>query len=236
MVARKDEPGWYTHHTSYERLNSASQSVVNKLGAMATSRLKIGVLLVPPVQLLDLAAVDLFHMLSKQYLRECQLPQSVVDIAIDEVHIRYISESGPSQIGTISVVPLTASCFVQVTDHLDSPKVAAGSLDILFVPGPDPSLVPSEPVRQFVRKHAEHEHTTVISVCTGIYVLGYAGVLDGQTVSGPRALVDMDLKKKFPKARWGDRRWEIGGDGRLWTSGQFFAFLSLQLPRLTVRD
>ena len=178
---------------------------------METS-LRVGVLLIPHMQLLDASPIDLFGMLSAEYIEACGLPKHLTNLGIP-VSIHYIAASGP---GTTNA--MTASALLSVTDSFSSPDVQPGKLDALLIPGPDPNLVPSEDVVAFLRKHKEANKTDFLVICTGSFVAGYAGLLDGKTVSGPRGLDR--LKKLFPKANFVDRRWER--DGRVWTSGKSF--------------
>ncbi|KIX04528.1 uncharacterized protein Z518_05398 [Rhinocladiella mackenziei CBS 650.93] len=175
-----------------------------------STSLRVGILLIPPVQLLDASAIDAFGMLTPSYLSACGLPQPLVDLAIP-VSIHYISTSGPD-----THVSMTSSATLPVTDSLDSPAVQPGQLDTLLIPGPDPNLVPDEAVSSFIRAHQKADKTDILVICTGSFPAGYAGLLDGKRVTGPRALVTK-LKEKFPTAKFVDRRWER--DGRLWTSG-----------------
>ncbi|KIW19347.1 hypothetical protein PV08_03642 [Exophiala spinifera] len=177
--------------------------------AKATS-LRVGMLLVPPVQLLDASPIDLFGMLSPEYLKACGLPQPLLDLAIP-VSLHYISQSGPN-----SYASMTSDATLPVTDSLTSPGVQPGQLDVLLIPGPDPSLVPDAAVVDFIRAHQKKGTTDFLVICTGSFPAGYAGLLDGKKVTGPRGLVPK-LKQKFPAANFVDRRWER--DGRLWTSG-----------------
>ncbi|KAA6415078.1 MAG: hypothetical protein FRX48_01830 [Lasallia pustulata] len=60
----------------------------------AKAPLQVGVLLCGEgVQLLDVSPVDLLGMLQPQYIRACQLPQSLADMSI-EMEIHFISETG----------------------------------------------------------------------------------------------------------------------------------------------
>lgn len=71
------------------------------------SSLRIGVLMVGPVQLLDVAAVDLFGMISKEYLATMHM-DAILALARD-VEIVYISESGKG-----SVSPTTAGAKIEI--------------------------------------------------------------------------------------------------------------------------
>lgn len=208
---------------------------------MPPSKLRVAALLVHPFQFLDLAPIDLFHMLSKQYLRECRLPQPLINSGIDDVEICYVAEdtgkNGDDGEDTVKLADMTASARIQITHGLDDPSIQPGCIDILFIPGPDPSIIPSERICNFVRRHAEIQDTTIMSVCTGVYVLGYSGVLDNKVVTGPRALIGMELKKKFPRAKWRDNnRWEVDSSGRLWTSGGIANGLDMVAAYLKQRD
>ncbi|OAP64075.1 hypothetical protein AYL99_00047 [Fonsecaea erecta] len=180
--------------------------------------LRIGILLIPPVQLLDASAIDLFGMLSHNYLEACGLPKALVDLAI-QVEIHYIAATGS---GTHA--SMTSSATLPVTDSLSSPAVQPGQLDALLIPGPDPNLIPEDDILAFLRAHKEAGKTDFLIICTGSFPAGYAGLLNGKTVTGPRGLLGK-LKEKFPAAKFVDRRWER--DGRIWSSGRFPV-----LPRL----
>ncbi|EXJ76856.1 hypothetical protein A1O3_10501 [Capronia epimyces CBS 606.96] len=180
------------------------------LASPKATSLRVGVLLIPPVQLLDASAIDVFGMLSPDYLTSCGLPQPLLDLAI-KVSIHYISASGPD-----THAEMTSSATLPVTDSLDSPAVQPGQLDTLLIPGPDPNLVPNKAVLDFIQAHQKAEATDILVICTGSFPAGYAGLLDGKRVTGPRGLLPK-LKEKFPAARFVDRRWER--DGRLWSSG-----------------
>ena len=184
-----------------------------------SERLRIGVLLAGPVQLLDAAPVDLFGMLTKDYLRACQLPEFLVNLGLD-IDIQYISELGKG-----ATVDCTANAGLRVTSGIEDKGSSPGELDILMIPGPDPAFVPTQKVLQFVSDHSKHG-ATIMTVCTGIFVAAPSGVLDGKRVTAPRALLSQ-LKSKFPKADWQDKRWVT--DGNIWTSGELSP-CTLKLP------
>lgn len=209
-----------------------------------TKPFTIGVLILPSTQLLDLSPIDLFGMLTPSYLQDCHrgagLPLPLVNLGVP-VTIHYISSTHQSPSpsvpnGVVSSVPnpnphtntieLTASAHILSTASLTTPSLGPGSLSALLIPGPDPSLIPSESERGFIRAHHD-AGADILTVCTGILVAGHAGVLDGKNVTGPRGLMAL-LKKKFPKALWVEKRWvrDDGGEkgrGRVWTSGTFKA-------------
>jgi transcriptional regulator GlxA family with amidase domain len=177
----------------------------------STTTTHIGVLLLPPVQLLDLSAIDLLGMLSPSYLQACPLPAALIALA-HPVRISYICASGAD-----TLAALTASCSINVTHGLSSPEVQPGKLDVLMIPGPDPNGYPSSAEKAFMRGHANDPTCDVLTVCTGVKPAACAGILDGKTVTGPRALVGQ-WSKEFPEVRWVEKRW--CRDGRVWTSGE----------------
>jgi transcriptional regulator GlxA family with amidase domain len=174
--------------------------------------LRVGVLIVGSAQFLDASPIDLFGMCSTEYLTACRLPQPLLNLGIP-VDIHYISDGEPG-----SLVELTANAKLQITDSLASLDVQPGKLDTLLIPGPDPNVVPEQSYLEFIQAHENAGQTDFIVICTGAYPAGYAGLLDGKKITGPRALVS-DLQKKFPRGKYTDRRWER--DGRLWSSGKW---------------
>lgn len=193
---------------------------------------RIGVLLAPPpVQLLDLACIDIFHMLSKEYIGELELlPQAIKDLAIDKVEIFYIADkedqnvtklahtkhedqqSHPNPNATANdydprLVPLTANMTIQVTADLTNPSVQPGNLTILLIPGPDPSSTTPQPYKTFIQSHASCGITDIITICTGIIPACSSGICDNKVVTAPRGLLPM-LNKKFKNVKsFEDKRW-----------------------------
>ena len=177
---------------------------------MTVSPIRIGVLLLAPIQLLDVAPIDLFGMLTKDYLEACRLPLPLINGALP-IEITYISEAGA---GTIA--ESTASAGLRVSAGLEDAASSPERLDILLVPGPDPAMITSKGAQIFLRSHVENR-TTILSVCTGIFPLAQAGLIKGKQATGPRALLS-ELQKIFPETQWKDRRWV--NDGHVWTSGK----------------
>jgi transcriptional regulator GlxA family with amidase domain len=186
-------------------------SVANMLSN--NTMLHIGVLLVAPIQLLDISPIDLFAMATQEYFQQCFLPQPLIDIAIptNALTISYIAASGPN-----TTVPTTARLNLGVDAGLADPTVAPGKLDILVIPGPPPDTRPQEEELQFVRDHVE-AGVELLTICTGVFVAGFAGVLDGKRATGTAGVEGL-LKKEFPKVKWEHKRYV--NDGKIWTSGK----------------
>lgn len=135
------------------------------------------------------------------------------------VEIFYISKVQPGQ-----PILMTASMNILCTHHFSSPAVAPGKLDIVLVPGPDPKLdlYSNKAPLAWLAGHANNaeKRTDILSVCSGIYLCGAAGILKGKKACGPRGL-QQDLRKRFESqdVDWvGDElRWVE--DGNLWSSG-----------------
>lgn len=70
----------------------------------------------------------------------------------------------------------------------------------------------------FLRGHYEAGDTDILAICTGVFVCGYAGILDGKWATGPRALVPM-LREMFPRAKGWDETRRVVRDGRAWSCG-----------------
>ena len=179
--------------------------------------LRIGAYIPAGVQLLDLSPIDLFGMLDPVYLAACQLPAPLVGLGTPST-IHYISV--PSA-GTH--VELTAKVSIRVTKTISDPEVQPGMLDIILVPGPDPSMVFGEEALGFLRAHnswkgPEGQKTDILSVCTGVVLLGQSGLIQGKNASGPRAIIPK-LQKSFPDTKWvDDKRWVKAGN--IWSSGE----------------
>ncbi len=178
-----------------------------------SSHLRIGVLLAPPpVQLLDLAPVDLFHMLSNEYLGALSImPQPIKKLAIHQVEIYYIADEHDSSMTSMAnglqLAPITANMNIRITANLSTPEVQPSQLSILVIPGPDPATKLSEACASFMRAHASCGTTDIITVCTGIYPACLSGICDGRTVTGPRGLLS-DLRGKFKAVKsFEDKRW-----------------------------
>ena len=181
--------------------------------------LRIGVLILPPSQLLDVSPIDLFGMLTREYLEACRLPAPLLALGIP-VEIHYISATASPQLESttlpeVALAECTANAALRVTATIHDMIVAPGKLDIVLIPGPDPSLDPPEGMGKFIKNHFDAQ-CVIMSVCTGIFPLAASGVLKGRKATGPRALLS-ELRKKYPETAWSDKRW--CKDGNIWSSG-----------------
>ncbi|ORX93756.1 PfpI endopeptidase-like protein [Clohesyomyces aquaticus] len=177
--------------------------------------LHIAVLLHPPIQLLDLSPIDLFAMLSVSYLTACSLPPSLIALGIPDSSLRitYVAPEGAG-----SLADTTAMLNLQATAGLTDSVVQPGNVDILLLPGPDPSAEIREDVRKFVKSHFDTGNTDILTVCTGVIIAAASGILENRTATGSRGIVDPILRKQYPGTKWRDDvRWWI--EGRIWTSG-----------------
>lgn len=174
----------------------------------------IAILIVPPIQLLDIAPIDLFAMLTQSYFKACNFPAPLIGSAIPDSNLRltYVSQDGPG-----SVADNTAHLGLHVDAGLNSPDVSPGKVDLVMIPGPPPGMRPSEDVLRFVRSHVE-AGVELMTICSGVFVAAYAGLLDGKKATGPRGVLDM-LEKDFPNVEWVDKRYTR--DGRIWSSGKW---------------
>ncbi|KAI0967522.1 ThiJ/PfpI family protein [Xylaria arbuscula] len=181
---------------------------------MSKSPVKIGVYVPGGVQLLDLACIDVFHMMSKEYLSVIPMLPKHIPALAPSVEIVYITspEFKPA------TVPLSANLNVRATHDITDAEVQPGKLDIVLVPGPDPSATWEKPILDFLKAHSKNLITDVLSVCTAIYICGAAGLLDGRTACGPRGLQD-DVRKKYPTAKLVGEKYRWIQDGNFWSSG-----------------
>ncbi|KAJ4290713.1 hypothetical protein N0V88_006461 [Collariella sp. IMI 366227] len=162
--------------------------------------IRIGVYIPSECQLLDMACVDIFGTMSHEYFS-------------------LLGDSAPAPI--VNLAPsIKIFSHLSCTHHISDPAVQPGHLDIVLVPGPDPSLDWSDKKKEtdWLAAHAARPETDILSVCTGIYICGAAGLLKGKKACGPRNLQG-DLAKKFEGVDWVGEKLRWVRDGNLWSSG-----------------
>ncbi|KAI0116829.1 class I glutamine amidotransferase-like protein [Daldinia grandis] len=210
-------------------------AAVNANGS-ARHTVRIGVFIPTMCQLLDAASVDIIGSMSFEWtgLRKTYkirgiyakhhrptdmtafrhlLPKPVIDLApITEIHYIGSVRAGEH-------IKVTSNESILATDHYSDAAVAPGKLDIVLVPGPDPVAHPEASALEWLRAQGDTPGVDILSVCTGIFICGEAGLLKGRTVCGPRALQGMLRERGFgEKALVGDKyRWVQ--DGNLWSGG-----------------
>lgn len=176
------------------------------------SPLRIGVLIPEEVQLLDLASVDLFPLLSQEYMARCNLPDDLVKTGIPSVKIFYIADrtAGDYQL-------TTAAADIRITHHPEDEDIAPGKLDIILIPGPFPPATTSDAVKEWTQAHAAKDVVFLV-VCTGSFVAGNCGLFDGKLATGPRPFGDK-LRELYPAGKWTfEKRWVR--DSNVWSSGK----------------
>lgn len=212
-------------------------------------------------QLFDTACVDIFGILSKAYLTwlEDLVPSHLIGLAPD-ITFSYIggdavirarratSKNGDDDDGSSNgttttttnnnssssnkaFVILTAGMKIELTHHFSDDEVRPGKLDIVLVPGPDPREAWAPDALAWLKAQGENEGTDILSVCTGIFLCGEAGLLaGGRTACGPRGMQG-DLKKRFKGCHLVGEKLRWVRDGNFWSSGGFFSFsFSFSLP------
>ncbi|UNI21028.1 hypothetical protein JDV02_007059 [Purpureocillium takamizusanense] len=182
---------------------------------MSNKTIRIGVFIPYGAQTLDTACVDVLGVMSREYLSAIpQLPAHVSALA-PHVSVSYITT--PTQGVDI---PLTSGMTIRATHSYGDAAVAPGELDVVLVPGPDPSLPldDDEGALAWLRGQAGAEGVDVLSVCTGLFLCGAAGIADGRRASGPRGLQWM-LKERFPGVELVGDEYRWVRDGNFWSSG-----------------
>lgn len=191
---------------------------------MTSTHVRIGVFIPSGAQALDVATVDVLGVMSKQYLGVLPMLPAHISALAPSVSISFITTptQGPE-------IPLTSNMTIKATNSYEDPAMAPGQLDIVIVPGPDPTQTFEEGGLKWLKAQFETPGVDILSVCTGIYICGAAGILEGKRASGPRGLQD-DLVKKYPGVQLVGEKYRWVQDGNLWSSGEF----PLSIPPLSV--
>ena len=182
-----------------------------------SNHIKIGVYIPHGAQLLDVATIDVLGVMSKEYFSALSpdLVPPQLKVAVPDVTIYYIATPSTGVGGNI---PLTSGATLKATHTYADDEVAPGKLDIVMVPGPDPSIEHDEGGLVWLRRQSETEGVDILSVCTGLYICAAAGFVDGKKASGPRGVQD-DLRKKFPNVKLVGDNLRYVQDGNFWSSG-----------------
>jgi len=116
-------------------------------------------------------------------------------------------------IGNVRALPNASAKFPGIA-------IVAGGSPLVPVPDPEARLV------SWLRKH-HSRITTLVSICTGAFILGEAGLLDGHRATTHWRFLG-DLRTRFPAARVVDEG-IFTREGRLWTSAGITSGIDLAL-------
>ncbi|KAF2745588.1 hypothetical protein M011DRAFT_478752 [Sporormia fimetaria CBS 119925] len=175
--------------------------------------LKIGILVLSraQVQLFDLAAIDLLPMLSRTRIDRLTASSAVIAAAVDEVDIRYISESGEGSF------PITSGARIPVTNSFDN----APQMDVLIIPGSFSYEELTLAATTFMREQSSNRgFIALLSMGSGILSLAQTGLLHETRAATSQALFPF-LQQRFPETRWRVMHWTK--QGHLWTSSSAVA-------------
>lgn len=186
----------------------------------------IGVFVPYISQLLDVAVVDVFGTMSHQYLSVLPGIPSVVASVAPHVNIYYVGSVAAGQ-----PIELTSGMCMLCTHHLSDPAVAPGMLDLVVVPGVDPKLEKfDDDVVAWLAAQAACEETDILSVCTGIFLCGAAGILKGRKASGPRGPLQHEIRRRYEGVELVGDEYRWVRDGRIWSSGTVYLFFLPLFP------
>ncbi|KAF2013724.1 class I glutamine amidotransferase-like protein [Aaosphaeria arxii CBS 175.79] len=222
-------PRGYTHFPSqadlfyYLTTSSTSEEDLNiGYAPPSKSSLKVGVLVLTQAQLglLDLAVpVDMLTMVSRNQISRSNAPESALEEAVDEIDIRYVSETGGS-------FPVTSGARIGVTNSFDD----APQFDVLIVPGSFSSMDVPASVAAFIT-HQAPDLIAVLSISSGIALLAQTNLLHEKRATGPPQLLPA-LRQRRPSIHWQDSPWTR--QDRIWSSSS--AFTAVDMMTAFVRE
>ncbi|KAK1908344.1 hypothetical protein P3342_009191 [Pyrenophora teres f. teres] len=198
--------------------SSASEEDLNiHYAPPSTSSLRIGVVVYSPepVQLLNLAALDLLAMVGRNRISRINAADAAIDEAVDEIDIRYVNVTGEGSF------PVTSGSRMPVTNSFAN----APQFDILVIPGSfSSSELPAEASSFLTTQCLNTNLLAIMSIASGISYLVQAGSLQGTRVSAPRCLLPA-LQQKYPEAQWQFSSWSR--HGKVWTSNSAVSALDM---------
>ncbi|KAK5172365.1 uncharacterized protein LTR77_004004 [Saxophila tyrrhenica] len=169
--------------------------------------IRVGVILVnSKTEILDVAPVDIFSALSKEFLHN--YPAHMISDARKEqaleCEFHWVTETGrPGR--------LTAGAVVQATHSF----ITCPPLDIALMGAHDSTYALSRAEIDFVKK--THDGCLAfLFVCGGFQAALQSGLLEDKTATAPRPMIEW-LRRNNSEVDWVTRRW--ARDGKVWTSG-----------------
>lgn len=164
---------------------------------------RIGLLIFPGFQVLDMAALSVFEVANKTR------PEPVYTV-------RILSEQGG---------PVISSAGVRI----DSERFDDEAYDTLLVAGSLEIEPPTSGLLDFVRASVTRARR-VASICTGAFILAEAGVLDGRRAT-THWRDARDLQRRFPRVRVEEDKIFVV-DQSIWTSAGMTACIDLGLAMI----
>jgi transcriptional regulator GlxA family with amidase domain len=161
---------------------------------------RLGIIVFPGFQILDLAAACVFEMANLLG------PRKTYDVVL-------LSEQGGSVISSSGIA-------VQ-TEPFGDP-----AWDTVLLAGDNETATPSEGLVKFVLEAAAASRR-IASICTGAFVLAAAGVLDGRRATTHWASA-RELQRRYPAVKVEEDRIFVA-DGNVWTSAGMTACIDLAL-------
>jgi transcriptional regulator GlxA family with amidase domain len=161
---------------------------------------RLGIIVFPGFQILDLAAACVFEMANLLGQRK------TYDVVL-------LSEQGGSVISSSGIA-------VQ-TEPFGDP-----AWDTVLLAGDNETATPSEGLVKFVLEAAAASRR-IASICTGAFVLAAAGVLDGRRATTHWASA-RELQRRYPAVKVEEDRIFVA-DGNVWTSAGMTACIDLAL-------
>ncbi|KAI1390172.1 ThiJ/PfpI family protein [Hypoxylon trugodes] len=176
---------------------------------------RVGVFIPTQCQMLDAASIDVMGSMSHEDIVQMAgfMPQAVIDLA-PSVKIHYI---GSVKAGEL--IPLTANQSFVATNHYSDPEVAPGKLDIVLIPGPDPFGKFPEDAVAWLGAQGRTEGVDILSVCTGIFLCGEAGLIKGKSVCGPKGMQDLLRSRGYGEKELVGHKYRWIQDGNFWSGG-----------------
>ena len=172
----------------------------------SAGQLHVGILVFPDVEVLDFAGpFEVFSVAARIAARELGL--------------------APFKVSLIGAGPVTARHGMGVLPHCDFAN--AGAIDVLIVPGGVVTGVLDDAVTMAWIEDAARSATVVASVCTGAFMLGKLGMLDGLAATTHWEDIP-DLRRMLPEL---DVREEVPyvDNGRIVTSAGISAGIGMSL-------
>jgi len=161
---------------------------------------RIGLLVFPGFQILDLVALTVFEMAN------ATVPRPVYRIELLSEHGGLVRSSAGVQVETLA---------------FDKPV-----FDTMLVAGSNLLVPPSAGLLAFLRE-AQEASRRVSSICTGAFVLAEAGLLDGRRATTHWGFA-RELQQRFPRIKVEEDSIFIV-DGSVWTSAGMTACIDLSL-------